>query len=459
MGIKLKEYSGFHRWNRPAPQDRACFVPDIDDFIADRTQDIRNTELRNLLINAYCNTLDTTLYHYHENDILKSFVITGDIRAMWLRDSTAQVWQYLPLLELSTDIRNIVAGLIRKQSELISLDPYANAFYHRAKYGVHKFDLTPMKAGVHERKWELDSLCYHVDLCVHYFKHTRDLSIFDADWISTCELIVKTLQDQQRIHNHGPYTFDRITTNVVDTLSHRGYGPKYAPTGMIASSFRASDDACVYPFNIPANLFAEKVLKELVPILELLTQPSLVHQVKALCADIRRGLDVWAIEDSTTYGKYLRFEIDGLGNSLSIDEPNSPNLSALAYLEVLEPHDPIFINTATLMNSQANPWYFSGKVASGIGSPHTGKDRIWPMAMILNMFNQSSEGDIEHSLRALLASSAGTGLLHESFHKDDPSIFTRPWFAWCNSLFADVVIKIMDRQPGLIEECALLHID
>ena len=452
MPIQLKNFVGFENWSRPAPHERSTYVPDVDDYIESLARSIKNSELKRLLVNTFTNTLDTTLYNYEEQGLQKSFVITGDIPAMWLRDSTAQVWQYLPLLKVSADIQNIFQGLIRKQSECITLDPYANAFYHKAKYGYHKFDLTPMKAGVHERKWELDSLCYHLHLCTEYFSQTQDTSIFDLVWLSGFELILKTFRVQQRKHGHGPYVFDRITTNRVDTLSNLGYGPRYKATGMIASSFRASDDACVYPFNIPANMYARHVLAHIQPLLSAIGRQDLVNECQALCSDIQIGLDEWAIENSKNLGAYFRFEVDGRGNSLAIDEPNSPNLSSLAYLGVFPSDDATFVNTARLMNGPSNPWYFSGSIASGVGSPHTGKDMIWPMAMILNMFNQSNTGQIEKSLMELIISSSGTGLLHESFHKDNAQIFTRPWFAWCNSLFSDVVIKLMQRHPGLIEE-------
>lgn len=451
MAIQLKEFSGFQNWTRPQVENRATFLPVIDEYIEEVSAPIRNLELKRLLINTYTNTLDTTLYHYVESDHLKTFVITGDIPAMWLRDSTAQVWQYFPLISSSQELKNIFSGLIRKQAELIALDPYANAFYHRPKFGVHKFDLTPMKPGVHERKWELDSLAYHVLLSAQYFNLTQDLDCFDEDWKMSYSLILETLRTQQRKHGHGPYVFDRITTNRVDTLSNRGYGPRYFPTGMIASAFRASDDACVYPFNIPGNFLALKVLTDIQPLLSNLQWTVRLEDTKSLAEEIKNGLKDWSIHTDSEYGHYLRFEVDGLGNALTIDEPNAPNLSSLAYLGILQLEDPVFVTTHSLMNSEQNPWYFSGKVAQGIGSPHTGKDMIWPMAMILNMFNQTSEIEIEKSLSQLIKSSAATGLLHESFHKDNANIYTRPWFAWCNSLFADVVIKLMTRHPGLIE--------
>ncbi len=103
-----------------------------------------------------------------------TYVITGDIDAMWLRDSSAQVWPYLPLTKEDESLRQLIAGVINRQTRCVLLDPYANAFYKdETKISDWKSDLTDMKPGVHERKWEIDSLCYTIRLALRLLENHR----------------------------------------------------------------------------------------------------------------------------------------------------------------------------------------------------------------------------------------------------------------------------------------------
>ena len=447
----LKTFDGFEKWVRPTPENRAFYSSELDDYLGEISQEISNVEIRQLFINTFANTLDTTAYNYLRNGKHHTYIITGDIEAMWLRDSTAQVWHYLPLAKTSAEIDRLLVGLIGNQARCILMDPYTNAFYDEEKLGVHATDMTQMSPGVHERKWELDSLIYPIALATTYWKITQNSQPFDGQWCDSISLILATLKVQQRVHGHGPYFFDRVTSNPIDTLSNQGHGSSYKQTGMVASSFRASDDSCTYPFNIPENLFALKTLKDLLELLSDLKLSQFVAPINELIGNISSGIEKYAHIDHPVFGKIYAFEVDGLGNTVSMDDANVPSLLSLPYLGVIAVDDEIYRATRAFILSKANPYYFSGSLGSGIGSPHTGNNSIWPISLIIQASTSTNEEEILSCLRVLIKSSAGTGLLHESFNADNASDYTRAWFAWCNSLFGGLIVQLVQERPGLLK--------
>lgn len=449
---QLKAFEGFENWVRPLPKDRAFYSPGLEAFLDETSQRIRNPELRELFINTFANTLDTTAYNYIREGKSHTYIITGDIEAMWLRDSTAQVWHYLPLAKTFSDIEALLAGLIGNQVRCILLDQYANAFYDEEKLGVHATDITQMLPGVHERKWELNSLIYPIALAIEFWKVTQNSQPFDAQWQDSISLILSTLKTQQRFDGHGPYFFDRNTSNPIDTLRNSGWGPSYKPTGMVASSFRASDDACIYPFNIPENLFALVTLRGLVELLRDLSLIDLVEITLVLIESISLGIDRYGHTFHPIFGDIYAFEVDGLGNSICMDDANVPSLLSLPYLGVTSIDNDVYQATRSFILSSANPNYFSGALGSGIGSPHTGPGKIWPISLILQASTSNNDVEILNCLEILIKSTAGTGLLHESFNVNDAHDFTRPWFAWCNSLFAGLVIKLLGKNSRLLDQ-------
>ena len=447
---KLKTFDGFEKWVRPTPENRAFYSPELDAYLGEISQRISNVEIRQLFINTFANTLDTTAYNYLREGKNHTYIITGDIEAMWLRDSTAQVWHYLPLAKTSTEIDRLLIGLIGNQARCILLDPYANAFYDQDKLGVHATDITQMSPGVHERKWELDSLIYPIAFANAYWKITQNSQPFDTQWCDSISLILATLKVQQRVHGHGPYFFDRVTSNPIDTLNNQGHGPNYTPTGMVASSFRASDDSCTYPFNVPENLFALKTLQDLLELLNGLKLSHFITPVNELIGNISSGIEKYGHTGHPVFGTMYAFEVDGFGNSVSMDDANVPSLLSLPYLGVIAVDDEIYRATRSFILSQANPYYFSGTLGSGIGSPHTGNNSIWPISLIIQASTSTNDEEILSCLRLLIKSSAGTGLLHESFNTDNASDYTRAWFAWCNSLFGGLIVQLVQERPGLL---------
>nr|WP_321356078.1 glycoside hydrolase family 125 protein [uncultured Draconibacterium sp.] len=438
---------------RPALGERHFTSKAVEETIIAAKAKIKDPKLAWMFENCFPNTLDTTVEYGTKNGKPDTFVITGDIHAMWLRDSTAQVWPYLPLTSEDEHLKSLIAGVVNRQTQCVLLDPYANAFNKTKEEEVHWMsDLTDMKQGLHERKWEIDSLCYTVRLAYNYWKTTGDKSVFDADWQKAAELIVNTFKEQQRIEDLGPYKFQRETAAQHDTLSNHGYGRPLKPVGLINSSFRPSDDASTYGFLIPSNLFAVVSLRQLAEISSEVTGDKAFARTCVVFADeVEEAIKEYAIVEHPKYGTVYAFEVDGFGNHTFMDDANVPSLLALPYLCSVSKDDPVYKNTRELVWSEDNPYFFKGKAAEGIGGPHVGYDMIWPMAIIMRAMTSSDDQEIEWCIKTLRDTDADTGFMHETFHKDNPSNFTRSWFAWANTLFGELILKVINEgKEGLI---------
>lgn len=408
-------------------------------------------ELGWLFENCFPNTLDTTVDYSFQNGKHDTFVITGDIDAMWLRDSTAQVWPYLPLCNESEKLRNLLIGVVNRQVDCINFDPYANAFYKTAKVGEWSTDHTDMKPGLHERKWEIDSLCYPVRLSYHLWKQTGDTSIFTKEWLQAATNIYKTFVEQQRLEDKGPYRFGRTTAWSTDTVPGNGYGNNTKPNGLIHCIFRPSDDATVYPFLIPSNFFAVVSLKQIAEILkEIYKESTLSNQCLNLAKQVEEAINKFAVVKHPKFGKIFAMEVDGFGNALFQDDANVPNLLGLPYLDAVSTGDKLYKSTRKFILSESNPYFFVGKDGEGIGSPHTLVNQIWPIGIVMRAMTSQSDDEILKQLRILKKTHGGTGFMHESFDKDDSSKFTRKWFAWANTLFGELILKIEKERPHLL---------
>lgn len=413
---------------------------------------IRNRELAWMFENCFPNTLDTTVNFEVVGDRPDTYVITGDIDAMWLRDSTAQVWPYLPLMKNDGKLQQLIAGVINRHTRCIRIDPYANAFYKdENKEGPWKNDRTEMKPGVHERKWEVDSLCYPIRLAYHYWKATNDTAPFDAAWREAVLLTLRTFREQQRKQGKGPYQFLRRTETQSDTLAGRGYGNPVKPVGLICSMFRPSDDATLFPFLVPANFFAVVALRQAAEMLRSIhrDQDSAI-QCRALADEVEGALHQYAVVVQEKLGRIYPYETDGYGNFYCIDDGNVPSLLSLPYLGAVSPGDPVYLNTRRFVLSEANPYYCIGKAAEGPGGPHVGMDMIWPLGLIVQGLTSTNDAEIRHCLTTLQKTHAGTGFMHEAFHKDDPTKFTRKWFAWANTIFGELILKVYRERPHLL---------
>ena len=413
---------------------------------------VKNEELGWLFENCFPNTLDTTVFHEVKNGRPDTYVITGDIDAMWLRDSSAQVWPYLQLVKEDSKLQQLIAGVINRQTECILKDPYANAFYNdENKRGEWATDHTDMKAGVHERKWEIDSLCYPIRLAYHYWKRTGDTTPFDGRWKNAVLATLQVFRDQQRKESLGPYKFQRTTPHATDTLPMSGYGYPTKPVGLICSAFRPSDDATVYSFLIPSNFFAVTSLRQAAEMMTAIAKDAAsANKLTALAAEVEKALKEHAVVEHKKFGKIYAFEVDGFGSYNLMDDANVPSLLSMPYLGTVKATDPIYQNTRRYVLSDSNPFFFKGTAGEGIGGPHVGRDMIWPMAIIMRGMTSSSDAEIKNCIELLRKTHGDTGFMHESFHKDDPKKFTRAWFAWTNTLFGEFLWKTYQQKKHLL---------
>jgi len=438
---------------RPPFSERNFTSPAVEATITKMKKVIKDPQLAWLFENCFPNTLDTTVFFKMINGRPDTFVITGDIHAMWLRDSSAQVWPYLPFMKEDQKLQQLVAGVINRQTKCILIDPYANAFNEGPTGSEWDKDLTKMKPELHERKWEVDSLCYPIRLAFNYWKLTSDASPFDAQWKDAMHLVVKTFKEQQRKENKGPYSFGRTTSWSTDTVPGNGFGNPIVPVGLIVSIFRPSDDATIFPFLIPSNFFAVVSLRQLaIMSSRILNDEKFAAECDTLANEVEKALQKYAITNHLEFGKMYAYEADGFGNQLFMDDSNVPDLLSLPYLQAVSIEDTIYQNTRRFILSDKNPYFFKGKYAEGNGSPHTLSDMIWPMSIIMRSITSKHDNEIVSCLKMLKNTNANTGFMHESFNKDNPENFTRKWFAWANTLFGEMILKVYDERPYLLSK-------
>jgi meiotically up-regulated gene 157 (Mug157) protein len=408
-------------------------------------------ELAWLFQNCFPNTLDTTVDFGSYEGRPDTFVITGDIEAMWLRDSTAQVWPYVPLLPDDPRLQELIQGIIHRQTRCILIDPYANAFNKEPGESPWEDDLTQMTPELHERKWEVDSLCYPIRLAHAYWRATGDGSPFDAQWQAAMGRVVETFREQQRRDDRGPYRFQRVTGWQTDTVAGGGYGNPVRPVGLIVSIFRPSDDATIFPFLVPSNHFAVVALRQLAEMIRALTSDeAFAAGCLELADEVDDALNTHAVVEHPVQGEVWAYEVDGFGNRHHMDDANIPSLLSLPYLGATEADDPRYLRTRTFVLSRDNPYFFQGTAAEGVGGPHVGLEMIWPLAITMRALTSRDDAEIARCLRMLKETHGGTGFMHESFHQDDPTRFTREWFAWANTLFGELILKVHAERPYLL---------
>lgn len=400
-------------------------------------------KLAALYKNCYPNTLETTVKEKADGSL---FVLTGDIPAMWLRDSTAQVSVYLPLAAKDAETRGIIKGVIKTQFGYILRDPYANAFNEEDNNRGHIKDVPRNLPIVWERKYEIDSLCYPLRLIYLYWKKTGDGSVFDDLFLKAAKTIVDLFITEQRHTESSPYSFRRFNCRTTDTLQNNGKGMPVSYTGMTWSGFRPSDDACTFGYLVPSNMFAVVVLGYLDEILREFfpAETELTEKCVNLRNEILYGIENYAVYDHPKYGKIYSCETDGMGNKRLFDDANIPSLLSAPYLGFCSSDDDMYVRTRAFILSDDNPYYYKGQFGEGVGSPHTRPGFIWHLALSMQGLTSKDPEEIRRILGILSSTDAGTGYMHEGFNADDPREFTREWFAWSNSLFAEFVEYAVD---------------
>ena len=431
---------------RPAEEKRLLTSEAVEKEIARVCGLLTNERLRWMFANCFPNTLDTTVHYGEDADgNPDTYVYTGDIPAMWLRDSGAQVWPYVQLCKEDPALQKMIAGVIRRQMKLINIDPYANAF-NVAPTGEHnKTDFPKTDPMVFERKWEIDSHCYPLRLAHHYWKTTGDASVFDAAWIDAMRAILRTLREQQMKEGPGDYIFLRTTDRQLDTRCHVGRGNPVKPVGLIASAFRPSDDATTFGFLVPSNFMAVTSLRKAAEILTAVNdEKELANECTALADEVAAALREYAVTEHPEYGKIYAFEVDGFGGQQLMDDANVPSLLAMPYLGDVERTDPVYENTRRFVWSDGDPYFWRGAAGEGIGGPHIGVEMIWPMSIMMRAFTATDDEEIRDCICQLITTDAGTGFMHESFSRHDAADYTRAWFAWQNTLFGELILKLIN---------------
>ena len=447
-----------YKSKRPPVEERLFISTAVEKKIKEVQQLLSgNPRLAWMFANCFPNTLESTVHYRVIDGEDDTFVYTGDIPAMWLRDSGAQVWPYVQLANDDPRLKKMLRGVILRQLKCINIDRYANAFNDGPTGAGWQSDATDMQPDVFERKYEIDSLCYPIRLAYWYWQVTGDSSIFGDIWMEAIQNILLTFHEQQRKENRGPYHFFRMTDRTYDTVGWQGYGAPVKHVGLIASVFRPSDDRTSLPFLVPSNFMAVSSLRKAAEILEKVNAKnsslndlsarqsplSMAIDCRTLADEVEQALKQYAIVDHPKYGKIYAFEVDGFGNRLLMDDANVPSLLGMGYLGDVPLDDPIYQNTRRFVWSEDNPWFFRGKAGEGIGGPHIGYDMVWPMSIMMKCFTSQDDDEIRWCMRTLLRTDAGMGFIHESFNKDDATNFTRPWFAWQNTLFGELVLKLI----------------
>nr|WP_203628459.1 glycoside hydrolase family 125 protein [Lacticaseibacillus mingshuiensis] len=387
---------------------------------------------------TYADTLKHALVKDGDERI---FVLTGDIPAMWQRDSTAQMRPYLVPAQNDPELADVIEKVLNRQFFNMALDPYANAFNQEANNAGAQTDKTQMTPWIWERKYELDSLCYPVQLAYLFWKNTGRTSHFNQTFELAIERLLTTITAEQD-HAHSPYSFVRPDADPGSILAN-GVGTPVAKTGMSWSGFRPSDDRCEYGYLVPANLFAVEILNDLAEIYkDVLHKPS--ERFTFLAQKIDAGVAKYGETTNAAGEAIYAYEVDGLGTATVMDDANVPNLLALPYLGAVDREDPVYVATRKTILSKENPYFYSGTYGAGLGSPHTLPEYIWPIAKAIEGLTDPDKENKAAILDLLTQTTAGTKMMHESYNVEDPSQYSREWFSWANMMFCELVMDYFD---------------
>lgn len=355
-----------------------------------------------------------------------TFVSTGDIAAEWLRDASAVARPYIGLSISDPDIARTLRGVVAREAKYILIDPYANAFSIDYK--------------VAERKFEVDSLLYPIWFASAYYRTTHDRSIFTPEVRRAFARVLTTLRTEQHHDRRSHYRNDQ--------LANGGRGSDVRYTGMVWTGFRPSDDPARYQYNIPDNMFAVVVMQDLASLArEVWRDPGMSANAWGLSVEIQRGIEQNGTLTLRGIGRIYAYEVDGRGHANVMDDANIPSLLSIPYFGYLPANNSLYKTTRAFVLSDRNPYFFRGRYAQGIGSPHTPHGYVWPLSLVVQALTSTDAGEADRVLGYIAASDVGDHRLHESFDANWPENFTRADFAWPNALYAELV---MDRHVAVV---------
>lgn len=406
---------------------------------------MKDKDLARIFENAFPNTLDTTVRwhvdrtqkhskhtHYQNGqwEGAQSFIVTGDIHAEWLRDSTNQLAQYQPLAKKDKRISSLILGAINTQSEYVIAAPYCNAFQPPPPSGesaamngqddtVHPV-YEPTR--VFECKYELDSLAHFLKMGTEFHKNTNSKAFLTPRWYKAIDTVLEVLDQQAKPtfnsttgkYLGNEYTFRRTTKLGTETLSLSGLGNPLGPgTGLIRSAFRPSDDATILGFFIPANAMMAVELKRTAEIMKAAGKEELAANLQKRGESIEKGIWEYGVINHKKYGEVFAFEVDGYGSSIIMDDANLPSLLALPMMGFLERNNKVYQNTRRMILERAgNPYYIEGRGFSGIGGPHIGLLHAWPMSRLVQAMTSDNDDEIMKAINDV-RDTCKLGLVHE----------------------------------------------
>ena len=418
----------------------------VETWLSDVRAALGDNHVRaNLVTNAVRRTIADGIDLFDDGT---AFVRTGDIPAMWLRDSTAQV---RPLLAAAHhgDVADLLTAVNRRQLRYVTIDPYANAFNAEPNNAGYHRDFDDQSPWVWERKYELDSAAWVFDLAARIYATTGRTDHLDDTWIAAVQAMVELWRVEQD-HASSNYRFVRPDVPPHDTLSHDGYGSPVDTTGLVWSGFRPSDDSCIFGNLVPSNAFAAVALEKTTALLsQVAASDAIADECTNLAAQIRAGIADHAVIDIAGHGRVYAYEVDGFGHSVAQDDANIPSLLALPYLGWCGPDDDTYRRTRDYVLSQTNPFYVAGKFAAGVGSAHTPPNNVWPLALAMQGLTSTSAVERATLLTVLEATTADTGYMHESFDVNDDALFTRPWFSWADMTYVELVLATLGMSPSV----------
>lgn len=394
-----------------------------------------------LFADGMIRTLARTLQVLDDGSV---FVITGDIPAMWLRDSATQMLPYLRIAADHPDgpLADLLVGIVRRQLFYLRHDPYANAFNLEPDGRCHEPRDLADDPWLWEQKYEIDSLCFPLWLAHRLWAATGRTDHLDETFVAAARAAVETLERETAHEERSSYRFVRPDTVAIDTLVRDGRGTPVGPTGMTWAGFRPSDDACTYGYNVPGNLMAIHCLRQLADLLPA-SEAGLVAEASALADRLAEGVASYGVVDHPTHGRIWAYEVDGLGHQLLMDDANMPSLMSLPLVAGIEIDDPLYRRTRGFVLSEDNPFFYRGTVATGVGSPHTPERYVWPIALSVEGLTSGSPERALGLVHLIESTTAGTGHVHEGFDVDDDTAFTRPWFSWADSMYCALAMSLV----------------